>query len=95
MKLPTGDVSYIIGNAISLNDSSGNAVPNGGVYAKIIDLLIKKAEDYENSVLSGVFIRMYLLGMQEKELSLSSDEADSQIWQLIKPGIGNEPGEPQ
>lgn len=40
MKIPTGDVSFTIGNAISLNDSSGNAVPNMDVYAIIRKLII-------------------------------------------------------
>lgn len=99
MKIPTGDVSYTIGKAISLNDSSGNAVPNMDVYANILKLLIQKAEDYDKAVLSGVFIRVYLAGMQEKEgmrekeLPLSSDEMDAQIWQLMNAGIGG--GEPQ
>lgn len=95
MKIPTGDVSYTIGRAISLNDDSGNAVPNMGVYAIIFSYLIKKAEDYDQAVLLGVFIRVYLVGMQEKELQLplSSDEIDTQIWQLMNAGIGV--GEPQ
>lgn len=94
MKIPTGDVSYTIGKAISLNDSSGNAVPNMDVYANIFQLLIQKAEDYDKAVLSGVFIRVYLAGMQEKELPLSSDEMDALIWQLMNAGIGGG-GSPQ
>lgn len=97
LKLPTGDVTYMIGHAISLNDSSGNAVPNRAVYIKILDLLKKKAEDYENAVLSGICIRIFMKNMQDKALPISTDEeADIQIWKLMNPGIGcGEPGEPQ
>lgn len=54
----------------------------------------QKAEDYDKAVLLGVFIRVYLAGsIQVKELPLSSDEIDTQIWQLMNAGIGG--GEPQ
>lgn len=93
MKIPTGEVSYIIGRSISLNDSSGNAVPNIAFYAKILKYVIQKAEDYDKAVLSAVFIRAYPAGMKEKEVTLSSDEIDTKIWQLMNSGIGG--GEPQ
>lgn len=95
MKISTGEVSYTIGKAISLNDDSGNAFPNKGVYAMILLYCKQKAEEYKEALLSGVFIRVYLVGMKKKEiqLPLSSDEMNDQIWQLINAGIGV--GEPQ
>ncbi|GLJ53900.1 hypothetical protein SUGI_1151380 [Cryptomeria japonica] len=60
MKIPTGDVAYTIGTAISLNDKSGNVVPNVDVYAKILKLCIQKVEDYDKALLSGISIRVYL-----------------------------------
>jgi len=56
----------------------------------------EKAEDYEQSVRTGVFIRVYLAGRQESrenELPLSSDEIASKICQLMEAGIGD--GEPR
>lgn len=93
MKIPTGDVvTYTLGRAISLFDSGGNAVPNMDLYAKIYQLIMKKAEHYEKAVLSGVSIRMYLVGMQEKESPLGWDEIDTVIFELITSGIFS--GEP-
>lgn len=43
MKIPTGEVEYTIGTAISLTSSSGNAVPNMDVYSIIKKLVIKKS----------------------------------------------------
>lgn len=88
-------VSFIIGHAISLADSSGNAVPKMDVYAMIEKNRIQKAEEYEKDLLKGVYIRVYLLGRHEitdKELP-SSDEIASLIWKLIEAGIGS--GEPR
>jgi len=56
----------------------------------------EKAEDYDQSVITGVFIRVYLAGRQESrenELPLSSDEIASKICQLMEAGIGD--GEPR
>lgn len=94
LKMPKrkGDVSFTIGNAISLKDSCGNAVPNMDVYAMIFKIIIAKAEDYDKEVLSGVGIRVYLNGELlpiEKELPLCSDEEIySKMWQLMEAGIG-------
>jgi hypothetical protein len=95
MKIPTGDVTYTIGSAISLNDSSNKAIPNMNVYIKLLKFVAKKAEDYDKAVLTAVFIRVYHNhpGMQEV-LPLSSDEIDTQLWQLLNAGIvGDEPQE--
>ena len=67
MDIPTGDVTYNIGTTISLKDSIGKVVPQKDVYARILKLVILKAEEYEKDVLSGLFIRVYLFGMQEKK----------------------------
>ncbi|XP_059067855.1 DNA polymerase-like [Cryptomeria japonica] len=64
------------------------------VYAKILKLLIQKIEDYDKALLSGIFIRIYLRGMRDKELPLSSDEMDAIILQLMNVGIDG-CGEPQ
>jgi hypothetical protein len=49
-----------IGSAISLNDPSGNVVPNKHVYVKIMRLVAQKAEEYPEAVLSGLCLRMYM-----------------------------------
>lgn len=86
---PTSEVSFIVGKAISLN-----AVPNIDLYNQILEIVKKKAEDYEKEVLSGIFLRIYMVGMQEKELVLCSDEEIySKILQLIFSGGGGEPQE--
>ena len=46
LKQPTGGVNFTIGPAISLNDPSGNAVPNKQVYVNIMRLVSQKAEEY-------------------------------------------------
>ncbi|XP_028052255.1 uncharacterized protein LOC114256773 [Camellia sinensis] len=93
-QIPKEDVSFTIGSAISLNDSSGNGVPNMDVYNKINQLIIKKAEDYDQELLSGIFIRLYMVGMQEKLLSISESEIDAQPWKLIHSNtVGGEPQE--
>lgn len=95
MKIPTGEgeVTYTIGDAISLVDKSGDAIPNSGLCAIIIKYLIQKAEDYDESRLSGIYIRVYLAGMREKELAPCTDEEiDRQIFSLMQSVIGA--GEP-
>ncbi|KAF6165385.1 hypothetical protein GIB67_018829 [Kingdonia uniflora] len=88
MIVPSGDVPYIIGSAISLNDNSiDNAHPNMTVYEQILNFLKVKAENYDGLFLSVVFIRMYSIDMVVKELVLSSDEIDSQIWDLLSSGL--------
>ena len=87
MKIPSGEVTYIIGKAVPLN---GNAAPNLEVCAQILKLLIKKAEDYDKALLSGVFIRVYLRGMQgAKKVPLSMDEMNAIILQLMNADIEN------
>ena len=61
MKIPTRDVSFTVGTAISLKDSSGNAVPNKDVYSHILNIVAQKAEEYDEEVLSGLFIRLYMV----------------------------------
>lgn len=96
MKIPTGDVAFTLGTAIELKDKSGNAA-HKDVYAKILKLCIQKAEKYDKALLSGIFIRVYLSDMQEKEVPLSSEEMDAIILQLMNAGIDGcgEPREPQ
>lgn len=101
MKIPTGDVIYTIGTAISLNDKSGNAIPSVDVYARILKLCIQKAEDYDKALLSGILIRVYLRGrekevpLREKEVPLSTDEMNAIILQLMNASIEDGCGEPQ
>lgn len=64
LNLPTIDVYFTIGPAISFHDPSGNAVPNKQVYANILALTAKMAEQYENDTLSGLCICMYMASMQ-------------------------------
>ncbi|KAJ3668564.1 hypothetical protein LUZ61_022881 [Rhynchospora tenuis] len=76
-------------------DSSGNAVSNMDVYVMIEKKGFQKAEEYEKYLLTGLDIRVYLLGrheITEKELP-SSDEIASRIGKLIEAGIGC--GEPR
>ncbi|KAF6154089.1 hypothetical protein GIB67_035635 [Kingdonia uniflora] len=88
MKVPSGDVPYIIGFAIRLNDNSiGNAHPNMTIYEQILNFLKVKEENYDGLFLSAVFIRMYSIDMVVRELALSLDEIDSQIWDLLSSGL--------
>ncbi|KAF6166925.1 hypothetical protein GIB67_020154 [Kingdonia uniflora] len=88
MKVPPGDVPYIIGSTTSLNGNSiGNAHPNMTIYDQILNFLKVKAVNYDGLFLSAVFIRMYSINMVVKELVLSSDEIDSQIWDLLSSGL--------
>lgn len=66
MKFPTGDVSYTIGTAFSLNASDGKAEPNINLYHNLLKLVREKAELYEKYVLSGLFIRVYMDGILVK-----------------------------
>lgn len=86
MKTPSGEVSFMIGKAISLTNDSWNA--NKGVYNMIVKYVLQKAELYEKELVSRVFIRLYLQGMLGKEINLSSDEIDSRIWEIINADIG-------
>ena len=96
MRIPTGDVSYTVGTAISLKYSSGDAVPNIDLYHRIFKLVCEKAEIYENEVLSGLYIIVYMEGMLVKELPLSYDEIDNKIFQLLlNASKGGEPQEVQ
>ncbi|KAF6154153.1 hypothetical protein GIB67_016405 [Kingdonia uniflora] len=89
MKVPSGsgEVSYTIGLAISLNDYSRKAHPNITIYEQIQNFLEVKAENYEGLFLSGVYIRVHSINMVVKELDLTSDVIDSQIWDLLKTGV--------
>ncbi|KAF6156653.1 hypothetical protein GIB67_017789 [Kingdonia uniflora] len=46
-----------------------------------------KAENYEGLFLLGIYIRVYSIDMVVKELDLTSDVIDSQIWDLLKIGV--------
>ncbi|KAF6173516.1 hypothetical protein GIB67_042646 [Kingdonia uniflora] len=89
MRVPSGsgEVSYTIGSTISLNDYSGKAHPNITIYEQIQNFLKVKAKNYEGLFLSGVYIRVYSIDMVVKELDLTSDVIDSQIWDLLKIGV--------
>lgn len=82
-----GEISYILGNAINIYDSRGNAVPD---YNTILKFIKEKAEIYDNALLKGIFLRVYLGGSKlETRLPPSSDEIHSKIWDIIKDSIGN------
>ena len=54
MKTPAGyDVTYAIGKAISVNDSSGHAVPYAGLYDIIVKYAMLQAGKYEEALLVG------------------------------------------
>ena len=86
LQLETGCVNFTIGSAISLKDPSGNAVPNKQVYVHIMRLVAQKAEEYPEAVLSGLCLRMYMEGMQVKDVTLTYEEIDTKIWELINAG---------
>lgn len=59
-------------------------------------VVMKTSEDYEKEVISGLFLRSYISGMQDKEVTISEDEIDSKLWELINSGIvGGSPQEVQ
>jgi hypothetical protein len=60
-------------------------------------LVAQKAEEYDEEVLSGLCIRMYMEGMQDKDVTLTYKEIDTKIWELINANIGDGDGdgEPQ
>ena len=97
LKLPTGGVNFTIGPAISLNDPSGDAVPNRYVYVNIMRLVAQKAEEYSEEELSGLSVRMYMVDMKDKDVTLTYKEIDTKIWELINTNIGDGDGdaEPQ
>ena len=59
MKIPigTGNVSYNIGEAISLYDKSGKPVPKA-IYESVLKLVIQKTEDYNKEVLFLDYMKM-------------------------------------
>lgn len=89
-----GAVSYTIGKAISLNDDSGQAFPTKALYDTILNYVIQKAEDYNEALLSGLEIRVYMSGMRDKAVlqspaKKSSDEQiETQICQLMNAAAG-------
>jgi hypothetical protein len=54
------DLTLTVGTSIPLQDARGRAVPNMDVYKKIEELVEKKAEEYDQDVLEGLFVRVYL-----------------------------------
>ena len=86
LQLETGSVYFTIGSAISLKYPSGKAVPYKHVYVLIMKLVAQKAEEYTEAVLSGLCLRMYMNGMQDKDVTQTYDEIDTNIWDLIKAG---------
>nr|KUM49076.1 DNA polymerase [Picea glauca] len=60
-------------------------------------LVAQKAEEYNKEVLSGLSVRMYMEGMQDKDVTLTYEEIDTKIWELINANIGDGDGdaEPQ
>lgn len=94
IKLPTGDLSFIVTKrAILLTDSQGNTFPNMDVFTKIMMVVMQAAEDYEKEVLSGIFLRIYYTsGIPNKGLIISEDEINSQLRELMTFGeVGGEP----
>jgi hypothetical protein len=66
--------SFTVGTAISLLDSSGNAVPNMDVFNEIYKLVEKKAAEYDQDVLEGLFVRVYLSRSIRKKEFPSDDQ---------------------
>lgn len=75
--------STICKKAISVKDSSGNAVPNMDVYNYIYKLLLQKAERYNEMSLSALYLRIYYYKNREKEVSISPEEIYNTILVLF------------
>ncbi|GKV53287.1 hypothetical protein SLEP1_g59819 [Rubroshorea leprosula] len=65
------------------------------VYDMVERLVFQKAETYEDSELSGIFIRIYLLDMKDSAMPkpLSDEEIASKIWECINSKVVVEPKE--
>lgn len=87
------DISFMIGPAIPLTDEEGNMVRNMDVYDRIYQEVLRTSERYKLEVLSGLFLRIYLLDDRvgsESMLNLSSEELANIILELWNFGSNNE-----
>ncbi|XP_050217566.1 DNA polymerase-like [Mercurialis annua] len=79
-------LSYTIGPAISLNDEKGIHLPIQSLLPFILKYLLKKAKEYKDFKLTGIFIRAYLEGINEKDShspSTSPEKIAKDIWNNI------------
>lgn len=94
-------VSFTVDRCISLLNDSGFVVPNRSVYSMILEYLTKKGEEYKDSKITAIKIRVYMKGLEDKELSFLTDDdinpdyddVVSQIIELLNE-VGGEPPEP-
>ncbi|KAK3027203.1 hypothetical protein RJ639_040374 [Escallonia herrerae] len=84
------EISMTIGNAISFK-SDGKDLP---VYARILEQVMKKYEEYGDKEISSIFIRIYLSGMKASVMPiLSDDEIAIKIWESIDCKVAGEVNE--
>jgi hypothetical protein len=76
MKIPTGVVPFAIGNAITFREGGAN-LP---VYRVVEQYVRQKAEEYNDAVLTRIFIRIYYSDMKSSvPRYLSEEEIASQL----------------
>ncbi|KAK2995386.1 hypothetical protein RJ640_029018 [Escallonia rubra] len=84
------EIPMTIGNAISFR-SDGKDLP---VYARILEQVMKKYEEYGDKEISSIFIRIYLSGMKTSVMPiLSDDEIAIKIWESIDCKVAGEVNE--
>ncbi len=89
MRILHGEVPFTI-NAIPFIED-GKDLP---VYALIEKMVRAKAEDYYDSEISSIFIRIYLSGRKESAMPIiSDDEIASKLWECIDSKVVAEPKE--
>lgn len=81
MRIPTGEVPFTICKGIPFReDGQDLSYP----YALIDQLVRQKAEDYESTELSSIYIRIYLSEVKSSAMPyISDDEIASKIWECI------------
>lgn len=88
MRIPSGEVPFTISNALTFRED-GKDLP---VYALIDQLVRKKAEDYNDSEISRINIRIYLSEMKDSATPIiSDDEIASKLWECIESMVVVEP----
>lgn len=88
MRIPSGEVPFTISKALTFRED-GKDLP---VYALIDQLVRKKAEDYNDSEISRMNIRIYLSEMKDSATPIiSDDEIASKLWECIESKVVFEP----
>ena len=85
MKIHSGKVHFTIGDAITIN-----ADPDINVYLHLKRLVMRIAELYPDGLITGVVIRVFIRGMKEKDVTLTCDEIDSILWEVLNSELNSD-----